>query len=770
MTERMFAMPRVETELVGDVWPAAQPAADAVLFGRAELEPTGAFEARSLHIFTLCFTVGRYGIDDTGAIRVVFRFPADWGWLQTDDPAAPNYVTAVADNQTPLTLEYHSQGHARPWFKCLTVGVRGGCLREGDAITITFGDTAGGSPGMKMQTFCESGFEFKVLADVCATGHFVPVVASPTIAIVPGDPAVWKAVLPTLRRPGETFTLGLKAEDSWGNPTDKASETLTLEANMAVDGLPATIVYPLGRRALTIEGLGVAEEGTLRLRVSGAGGGHLCDANPLIIRDAPTAAYWADLHGQSGESIGIGTAREYFGFARDLAFLDATSHQANDFQVNNAFWAHINELTAEFHEAGRFVTLPGYEWSGNTAVGGDRNVYFRAEGRPIRRSSHALLPDTSDIDTDSPSAKHLFEDLAEEDCFVYAHVGGRYADIALAHDPRLETAMEIHSAWGSFEWLLMDGFPLGHRSGVVCNSDGHKGRPGASYPGAASFGAYGGLTCFYADELTRDGLFECIKRRHHYGTTGNRIHLDVRARFAGGARLYERDPRYFDVAPHDVDEVMMGDIAQTNDAHVTLSIEAISHTPIERIDVLNGAETVATLRGFGAADLGQRIRVVWGGAEYRGRGRDTHWRGEARFTGARIARMAKINAWNHEKLLELRGGDTVAWEAITTGNFGGFDAWLEPGAAGRLEIETNLVSGAAALADIGLDDIVYEAGGLERRIVMFRLPEDNRCLELNETVTLPLKPRGDNPIWLRVTTEDGFNAWSSPIFLYREEG
>ncbi len=186
--------------------------------------------------------------------------------------------------------------------------------------------------------------------------------------------------------------------------------------------------------------------------------------------------------------------------------------------------------------------------------------------------------------------------------------------------------------------------------------------------------------------------------------------------------------------------------------------------------MLNGAETVAKLLGFGAHDLGRRIRVVWGGAEYRGRGRDTHWQGEAHFTGAAITRMAKINAWNHEKLLEVRGGDTVAWEAITTGNFGGFDAWLEPGAAGRLEIETNLVSGAFDLADIGLDDIVLEAGGLERRIVIFRLPEENRCLELGETVTLPLKPRGDNPIWLRVTTEDGFNAWSSPIFLYREAG
>jgi hypothetical protein len=33
---------------------------------------------------------------------------------------------------------------------------------------------------------------------------------------------------------------------------------------------------------------------------------------------------------------------------------------------------------------------------------------------------------------------------------------------------------------------------------------------------------------------------------------------------------------------------------------------------------------------------------------------------------------------------------------------------------------------------------------------------------------MSLSPKGDNPIWVRVTTEDGFNAWSSPIFLYRE--
>ena len=80
----------VADELVGAVWPSAQPGTDPVLYGHVLLDPLGAFEARSLQTFRLVYTVGRYGIDDTGSIRVVFRFMGDWGALQTSDPKGHN--------------------------------------------------------------------------------------------------------------------------------------------------------------------------------------------------------------------------------------------------------------------------------------------------------------------------------------------------------------------------------------------------------------------------------------------------------------------------------------------------------------------------------------------------------------------------------------------------------------------------------------------------------------------------------------------------------
>src|SRR3546814_19085728 len=113
---------------------------------------------------------------------------------------------------------------------------------------------------MKLQTFCESGFEFKVGADVCAVGHYVPLPETPAIAIVPGPPAVWRAVLPSLRRPGEIFHFGLKAEDRWGNPSHLAEGRFSLMPSLPVPGLPGTLAYRHGGRPPPQAGLPVKQE------------------------------------------------------------------------------------------------------------------------------------------------------------------------------------------------------------------------------------------------------------------------------------------------------------------------------------------------------------------------------------------------------------------------------------------------------------------------------------------------------------------------------
>jgi len=101
-------------------------------------------------------------------------------------------------------------------------------------------------------------------------------------------------------------------------------------------------------------------------------------------------------------------------------------------------------------------------------------------------------------------------------------------------------------------------------------------------------------------------------------------------------------------------------------------------------------------------------------------------------------------------------------------NTGGFDVWLADGGGG-VEIETNLGNMSLPLDDIGLDDCIMEAGGLARMIKVFRSPEEIPGTGLSGDVTIPLSPSGDNPLWVSIYTEDGFQAWSSPVFAYRQE-
>jgi hypothetical protein len=622
---------------------------------------------------------------------------------------------------------------------------------------------------MLAQTFTEGGRDFRVTADVQATGNFVELPDTQlSIPILAGPVASWHAVFPTLRRPGETFHLGLKAEDKWGNPTPQARAKLTFRPSLAVEGLPSEFDYAPQDRAMTLDNLRVLEPGVLRIGVE-INGAQITEAGPMIIKEGEIASFWGDLHGQTGETVGTNTIESYLDFARNKSFLDVTSHRANDFQITSQFWEHLNTLTAQHDEPGRFTVFPGYEWSGNTAVGGDHNVFFRNEGRTIRRCSHALMVDRSEIETDAYTLTDLYKAFRDtgEDVVMYAHVGGRYANIHFDHDANIETAVEVHSAWGTFEWVLTDGFELGRRVGVVCNSDGHKGRPGASYPGDSVFGAYGGLTCFLTDRNDRDHIFEAQRRRHHYGTTGCRMHIDLAVTLPEPGTVFERNPDAAPNAPsHQTNTAIMGDIVQTNAKTVELSVNVCAHAGIERIEVRNGTRLLETFRPYCAHDLGSRIRVLWSGAEYRGRGRNTDWVGRAQFDGVTISDFATINQWNPDQLFEQRGSDTVIWKAVTTGNFMGFDTWVS-GEAGELTIDTNHGEMHINLKEIGLEDQIFDAGGLNRQICAFRLPSEPLNREMSINKTIELDALGDNQIWICVTTEDGYQAWSSPSYVFR---
>ncbi len=83
--------------------------------------------------------------------------------------------------------------------------------------------------------------------------------------------------------------------------------------------------------------------------------------------------------------------------------------------------------------------------------------------------------------------------------------------------------------------------------GVIAGSDSVDGRPGASHPGhMAVRNVRGGLTAVELPELTRPALWNALRARRCYATTGERILLTFRAgdwRMGDEVRVRSHDRR-----------------------------------------------------------------------------------------------------------------------------------------------------------------------------------------------------------------------------------
>ena len=106
------AVPRY---LVGDNGPSVVPGYDKANFGYASISPIIPVEARSFHTVTLTYTVGKLGIDDTGAIRVCWRMVSDAGRPQMDNPSGENFVTATSSGEGSLVIKFEQLGGQSPW-------------------------------------------------------------------------------------------------------------------------------------------------------------------------------------------------------------------------------------------------------------------------------------------------------------------------------------------------------------------------------------------------------------------------------------------------------------------------------------------------------------------------------------------------------------------------------------------------------------------------------------------------------------------------------
>ena len=264
---------------------------------------------------------------------------------------------------------------------------------------------------------------------------------------------------PTIVEAGRPFRVQVRANDRFGNPTPVDAPGLTLDADPPV-------VVDLRRengRATWIDGVTLGATGVHRL-VLQDGDEILAVSNPVVVREhADEIICWGDTQAQTASTVGVGTPDEYFAYARDLAAIDFTTHQGNDFILSDADLEEVRVAARKHNDPGRFVAFYGWEWSGPTGTGGDRNVLFLDDEGPIYRSSHwQLSGDEVPADAGATECVHARDLQARMRAYMaetgrkvimVPHIGGRRSDFE-AQDPELEPVFEICSNHGIFEWRL----------------------------------------------------------------------------------------------------------------------------------------------------------------------------------------------------------------------------------------------------------------------------------------------------------------------------
>lgn len=704
--------------------------------GHATLEPKTPVPAASYGTWTITFTVGKYGIDSGGQLKIARRLVSDWAEPQFDDPTGESYTTVRTNGAAKLRVSWSKRAYIRPFSPAIVIDVYDGSLSPNDTITIVMGDKSKGSKGMRAQTYVESAFEFLLLVDPTNSTDPRPTADVLTLPVVAAELHNLACILPSQAEIGQPVNVFIKGEDSWRNPLPAPK-----------DCVPEWLGDPVVK----------LEKGQLTAHAEGQGyvrvswGSLSCMSNPICFYEALPKhnRYWGDLHAQTGATVGVGSEDEYFSFGRDWAKLDFMSHQGNDFQITSQYWQHLNETSQSFNQEGQFIIFPGYEWSGSSPTGGDHNVFYRSEGKPILRSSHWLVPNEAQTEL-SPAhpADVFYEKLKQavdpKDVIVCQHVGGRFANLRKYFDEELISLVEIVSVWGVFEWMLFDAIDKGYRVGVMANSDGHHGRPGAEGAGMTEFGIKNGLTCVMTESLTRNTIFDALQQRQCYATTGPRILFDFTVNNCTmGAYLLDQKK-------------------------LSISSVAIGTSALESLQLFEGRNLIAEVRPNEFEDLSgsNHIRISWQGSRERGRQRRVTWDGTVSVEGCKILSAEPFSFDVIADRITEISDKHIHFLSKTTGDRDGLDLLLDDASKGTLSFDSKAGSTSIDLSNLTdkTPRLSFDYGGVDMQLIIEKYPThiDTLKLELDHVVESLCSDR--TAYFVKLTQVDGNMAWASPVW------
>ena len=292
--------------------------------------------------------------------------------------------------------------------------------------------------------------------------------------------------------------------------------------------------------------------------------------------------YWGDLHCHSGlTGDAEGEPDEIVLYARDRARLDVMVLQDND-EVHGRILTEGEYQLGVTHsqwitEPGKFVALPGYEWTQRTSKQGIPDPYKSAfeQSFPNSYPNHRTIiyPIKGGPIVRYFEVGHDFKLMADT---VYRHGGilhSQHPAFDISDHPA-ETNLEVTACWGIYIRSVPERFHgelnKGRRMGFIGTSDSHRRNPGLC----------GGLTGIYAEELTPEAIHEALRSHRVFATNGSKIVVDSR-----------------------VNGKFSDEVVKAEDGTVVVSLFLRGTQPITKVKLMGDGKAVAQFEGDGSHEF-----------------------------------------------------------------------------------------------------------------------------------------------------------------------
>ncbi|MBT3605871.1 MAG: hypothetical protein HN521_22630 [Candidatus Latescibacteria bacterium] len=698
-------------------------------YGIGNIDMPSTITAGESVTITFQITIGEIELPTNARLRIAWRWPFDWGDLQTSNSDAPNHLSIKSPEHVQIDTLYEKRGDLNPWHHDIDFHITEGTLQTGDTLHVT-------CTNWQAPTFTTDDGNFLLLINPDNSNNWMRLTDSPRFTIAPGEAERLVAIAPADGIVGEQTIIRIRALDAWENATPISAPTLQGDG-IEIDQPTLNDQFPVWEYPVTWTSPGVH-------RLQAQANNLTTESNPTrVYTQSPKhRIYWGDLHGGQTEiGCGAGSLDHHYAYARHVAALQYTSQQANDHYVTKAIWDLVREVTPNHNIEGKFLAFLGCEWSPYTKDGGDRNVIYAQDEPRMRRSDRFFTEVNPDPEPDLRQAPEFLDTFKKENVLLNLHVGGRPTNLNY-HAPEIEPCFEIHSTHATSEWFIFDAIKRGYKVGITAGTDGVMGRPGACGSGRrVSRNVRNGLTAVYAPTLTQNDLLQAFSNRHCYGTTGARMLLDVSAN------------------GHPQGSVI------TTDRHPDIQIQVDGTAPIERIEILRGTQVISTHHI--AQHDPNRIRVLWGGAKEQGTAAAQRliWDGQLQLIGGTLSDITPIAQQCPLDTVNQKSDTHMTWTSATAGNDMGFTCTLDALPSAALNFTSQPCTFTCTKSQIQNAPMTVNAGLLNAQVQIGPAPteDSSKSAALSFTDTSPLS--GEQAYWVRVTQTDRHRAWSSPIYI-----